>query len=102
MKQVIHKMNQNKWNQYFSNISVREYLQRIGIFVLTPVGLCSIFSFILFKRAHEKKKSTHLTAITFLYNMGQALYKLHSHRRELIDKIRKIKEAAYKNKILCK
>ena len=100
LKQLVHKMNQDKWNQYFSDLSMREYLQRIGIFLLIPVTLCSILSFFLFKRRHDRKKSVCLTTITFLCNAGQAIYKLHAHRRELIDKIRKIKEAAKQE--LCK
>lgn len=98
LKQIVHKMNQDKWNTYLSKLSVHKYLQAVRLFSLIPVVLCSIASFFLFKRRHDRKKSVCLATLTFLGNTGQILYKLHARRHELIDNIWKIKEAASKGK----
>lgn len=99
LKQVIHKMNQDKWNIYLSRLDVREYLQAVRLFFLIPIVLCSFVGYFLFRKRHSMKKSMWLAALTFFGNTGQVVYRLHAHRHELIDKIRKIKEVASKAKV---
>lgn len=98
LKQKVHKMDEKKWNAYLSQLSVRGYLQRIKIFFLIPVGLCSVLSYFLFHKIHDRKKSMCLSGILFLGNIGQVLYRMYIHRRKLADNIWKIKEAASKRK----
>lgn len=93
VKHMRDDMNEEKWDIYFSSLSLKEYLKRIIIILFIPIALCSAVGYLLYQRKYTKEEAFWLTCLLFLVNAVCITYKLVNHREELVSLIFKMQKS---------
>ena len=86
LKGKIHKMTEEKWNEYFENMSLQKYKKWIYVIGIIPVTIISICSYIF-------SHSIFIVCMIFFVGILCTLYKLKKNFPIIIDKITALKSS---------
>lgn len=91
LKSSLGNMDKEKWNQYFSKLSVKQYLMRILFFLFIPLFLISLISYMMLNKKYSNKKSIVIALFIMVFDALRMLYKLNRNQDKVVEIIFKLK-----------
>ena len=91
LKSSLGNMDKEKWNQYFSKLSVKQYLMRILFFLFIPLFLISLISYMMLNKKYSNKKSIVIALFITVFDALRMLYKLNRNQDKVVEIIFKLK-----------
>lgn len=95
IKQKKDCMNEEKWSNYFSDLSVKDYRKKIAVFFGFPLALCSIVNYFCLCRKYEKKQAAFISSLIFIFFAFVRTIKYIRHSNEIDEQIWNIKKKAF-------
>lgn len=96
IKHTVDCMDEEKWNDYFSNMNVKNYKKKIAAIIGLPLALCGFINYLCLCKKYEKKQAASISFSIFAFFALTRIIKYAKHSDEIDGKIRDIRKAAIK------
>lgn len=95
IKQKKDCMSEEKWSNYFSDLSVKDYKRKIAIFIGFPLVMCSFVNYFCLCRKYEKRQAALISSLIFIFFAFVRSIKYIRHSDEIDEQKWNIKKTAF-------